>query len=237
MTRPILSAASLAAVPAGTTDADSAATPIQDIAGQTDFERIARVPAHTPEWTNPVAGDAGVSTVELFAWLGEATAYRTVADPAAGAARGGIGSGIAGGLAVGSGRSDAEASVSPGRAVRPDGSTVGNDPEWKYLNVRRYVAYLAESINQGIEWAVFEPDNEASWDNLRAAVSDLLLREWRSGALKGARPEEAFFVKCDRSTMTQDDLDNGRLVLLVGVATVRPAEFIILRFSHKMGES
>jgi hypothetical protein len=207
------------------------------MAGQTDFERIARVPTHTPEWTNPVAGDPGVSTVELFAWLGEATAYRTAANPAAGAAGGEAGSGSAGGLAVGSGRSNVEVSVSPGLALGPDGSTVGSDPEWKYLSVRRYVAYLTQSINQGIEWAVFEPNNEATWDNVRAAVSDLLLREWRSGALKGVRPEDAFFVKCDRSTMTQDDLDNGRLVLLVGVATVKPAEFIILRFSHKMGES
>jgi Phage tail sheath C-terminal domain len=237
MTRPILAASSLAAVPSSAPRVDGAAAASQGLAAQTDFERIARAPLpHTPDWTNPVASDPGVTSAQAFLWLGEVTDYRTAASATAGAAHGAIGSGRVGGLAVASGPADSGLSLSPGLAVRPDGSTVKNDVEWKYVNVRRYVAHLSESIGKGIESAAFEPNAEASWNNVRAAVSDLLLREWQSGALKGARPEEAFFVNCDRSTMTQDDLDNGRLVVLVGVATVKPAEFIILRFSHKMAD-
>lgn len=205
------------------------------MAGLTDFERIARAPiAHTPDWTNPVASDPGVASQEAFVRLNEAAACQTAADSAV---HGGRGRGSAGGLAAASGRQNAKFPESAGLAAKPDASTLSHDAEWKYVNVRRYLAHLTESIGRGIEWAVFEPNSEASWEKVRAAVSDLLLREWQGGALKGARPEEAFFVKCDRSTMTQDDLDNGRLVLLVGVATVKPAEFIILRFSHKTAES
>jgi phage tail sheath protein FI len=115
--------------------------------------------------------------------------------------------------------------------MRPDGRTLGSDPELKYVTLQRYFTYLNESIGKGIQFAVFEPDGEALWQNVRASVSDFLFREWQGGALQGVRPEEAYFVKCDRSTMTQDDLDNGRLVILVGVATLRPSEFVILRIS------
>lgn len=113
----------------------------------------------------------------------------------------------------------------------PEARTLRSDPEFKYVNLRRYFADLNESISRAIQFAVFEPNGEALWDNVRTAVSDFLFNEWQRGALQGARPEEAYFVKCDRSTMTQDDLDHGRLVILVGVATVRPGEFVILRFS------
>jgi hypothetical protein len=119
-----------------------------------------------------------------------------------------------------------------GLAKRSDAAyALRSDPEFKYVNLRRYLAFLNESISKAIQFAVFEPNGEALWDNVRTAVSDFLFSEWQSGALPGARPEEAYFVKCDRSTMTQDDLDHGRLVLLVGVATVKPGEFVILRFS------
>ena len=111
------------------------------------------------------------------------------------------------------------------------GRTVASDPDFKYVDVRRYLAFLEESISQGIQFAAFEPNGEALWANVRTAVSDFLYTQWQNGSLVGTRPEEAFFVKCDRSTMTQNDLDNGRLVLLVGVATTRPAEFVTLRIT------
>jgi phage tail sheath protein FI len=107
--------------------------------------------------------------------------------------------------------------------------TVSSDPEWKYVNLRRYFAYLERSIDRGTQWAVFEPNGEALWENVRRTIYDFLLNEWVSGALLGEKPEKAFFVKCDRSTMTQNDLDNGRLICLIGVAPLRPAEFVIFR--------
>lgn len=108
----------------------------------------------------------------------------------------------------------------------------GADAEWKYLNLRRYFAYLEHSLERATRWAVFEPNSEVLWANLRRALEDLLLREWLAGKLAGVKPEQAFFVRCDRSTMTQADLDNGRLVCLIGIATLRPAEFVILRISQ-----
>ena len=110
--------------------------------------------------------------------------------------------------------------------------TISSDPEWKYVNIRRYFAYLEQSIERDTQWAVFEPNGEPLWDNVRRTVEDFLLKEWQMGALLGDKPEKAFFVKCDRSTMTQNDLDNGRLVCLIGVAPVRPAEFVIFRIGQ-----
>ena len=110
--------------------------------------------------------------------------------------------------------------------------TLSSDPEWRYVNVRRYFIYLEHSIDRGTQWTVFEPNGEELWATLRASISDFLLGEFRSGALAGDRPDEAFFVRCDRSTMTQDDIDNGRLVCLVGVAPVRPAEFVIIQIGR-----
>jgi phage tail sheath protein FI len=112
------------------------------------------------------------------------------------------------------------------------GWTLSEDPEWKYVKIRRYLAFLEASIDKGTQWAVFEPDAEPLWANVRRAVGDFLMNEWRSGALSGSTPEKGFFVKCDRSTMTQADLDQGRLICLVGVAVVRPAEFVIFRIGQ-----
>jgi uncharacterized protein len=120
-----------------------------------------------------------------------------------------------------------------GRGYRLWGArTISSDPEWKYVNLRRYFAYLERSIDRGTQWAVFEPNGERLWANVRRTVEDFLFNEWQSGALLGDKPEKAFFVKCDRSTMTQNDLDNGRLVCLVGVAPLRPAEFVIFRIGQ-----
>jgi uncharacterized protein len=110
--------------------------------------------------------------------------------------------------------------------------TISSDPEWKYVNLRRYFAYLERSIDVGTQWAVFEPNGELLWANVRRTISDFLLNEFQMGALLGDKPEKAFFVKCDRSTMTQNDLDNGRLVCLIGVAPLRPAEFVIFRIGQ-----
>ena len=121
----------------------------------------------------------------------------------------------------------------PGRGYRLWGArTISSDPEWKYVNLRRYFAYLEHSIDKGTQWAVFEPNGERLWDNVRRTIYDFMLNEWQNGALLGEKPEKAFFVRCDRSTMTQNDLDNGRLVCLIGLAPLRPAEFVIFRIGQ-----
>jgi len=120
-----------------------------------------------------------------------------------------------------------------GRGFRLWGArTVSSDPEWKYVNLRRYFAYLEHSIDKGTQWAVFEPNGEMLWANVRRTIEDFMLNEWQSGALLGDKPDKAYFVRCDRSTMTQNDLDNGRLICLIGVAPLRPAEFVIFRIGQ-----
>jgi uncharacterized protein len=124
-----------------------------------------------------------------------------------------------------------------GRGFRVWGARlISSDPEWKYVSDRRYFNYLESSIDRGTQWAVFEPNGEALWANVRQTISDFLYNEWRGGALLGTTPEEAFFVRCDRSTMTQNDLDNGRLICLIGVAIVKPAEFVIFRIGQKTAD-
>ena len=121
----------------------------------------------------------------------------------------------------------------PGRGFRLwSARLASSDPEFKYVNIRRYFAYLEHSIDRGTQWVVFEPNGEILWANLRRRIEDFLLLEWRSGALAGDKPESAFFVKCDRTTMTQNDLDTGRLICVVGVAPTRPAEFVIFRIGQ-----
>lgn len=120
-----------------------------------------------------------------------------------------------------------------GRGMRLWGArTISSDPEWKYVNLRRYFVYLERSIDRGTQWAVFEPNGEQLWANVRRTIEDFLLNEWQNGALLGDKPEKAYFVKCDRSTMSQNDLDNGRLIVLIGVAPLRPAEFVIFRIGQ-----
>ena len=126
----------------------------------------------------------------------------------------------------------------PGRGLRVWGARlISSDPEWKYVSDRRYFNYLEASIDRGTQWAVFEPNGEALWANVRQTISDFLLAEWRNGAMLGTTPEQAFFVRCDRSTMTQNDLDNGRLICLIGVAIVKPAEFVIFRIGQKTADA
>lgn len=126
----------------------------------------------------------------------------------------------------------------PGRGYRVWGArTASSDPEWKYVNVRRYFNYLEASIDRSTQWAVFEPNGERLWANIRETISQFLYNEWRNGALLGSKAEEAYFVRCDRSTMTQNDLDNGRLVCQIGVAALKPAEFVIFRIGQKTADA
>jgi hypothetical protein len=121
------------------------------------------------------------------------------------------------------------------RGIRLWGArTTSSDPEWKYLNVRRLFLFIEESIDQGTQWVVFEPNSDPTWAAVRRNISNFLLSVWRSGALMGKTPEEAFFVRCDYpTTMTESDIESGRLICVIGVAPVRPAEFVIFRISQK----
>lgn len=125
-----------------------------------------------------------------------------------------------------------------GRGSRVWGArTMSSDPEWKYVNVRRLFIFVEHSIDKATQWAVFEPNQERLWANIRRMVEDFLFVLWRDGALVGAKPEEAFFVRCDRTTMTQNDLDNGRMICLVGIAPSRPAEYVIFRVGQWTADS
>ena len=126
----------------------------------------------------------------------------------------------------------------PGRGIRVWGArTTSSDTLWKYVNVRRLFLFLEESIEEGTQWVVFEPNDEKLWARVKQTITQFLTRVWKDGALMGTTPEEAFFVKCDRTTMTQDDIDNGRLIVLIGVAPVKPAEFVIFRIAQWQGGS
>ncbi len=123
---------------------------------------------------------------------------------------------------------------SDGRGIRVWGArTMSSDPEWRYVNVRRLFLMVEESIDEGTQWVVFEPNEEKTWARVRQSVSNFLLTVWRSGALRGVTQEEAFFVNCDRTTMTEADIDAGRLICEVGIAPVKPAEFVIFRIQQK----
>lgn len=125
-----------------------------------------------------------------------------------------------------------------GRGYRLWGArTASSDPEWKYLNVRRYFAFLERSIERGTQWAVFENNGEALWGKIRRTIEDFLFNEWSQHHLFGSKPDQAYFVRCDRTTMTQSDFDNGRLICLIGVAPLRPAEFVIFRIGQKTADA
>ncbi len=120
-----------------------------------------------------------------------------------------------------------------GRGIRVWGArTMSSDPMWKYVNVRRLFIFVEESIDKGTQWVVFEPNDETTWSAVVRSITGFLTTVWRSGALMGTTAAEAFFVKCDRTTMTSDDIDNGRLICLIGIAPVKPAEFVIFRISQ-----
>ena len=126
----------------------------------------------------------------------------------------------------------------PGQGIRVWGArTVSSDPSWRYVNVRRLFIFIEESIRANTNWAVFEPNDEVLWTRVQRTISVFLEGLWRGGSLSGTSPEEAFFVNIGHDTMTQDDIDNGRLVCVIGVAPVKPAEFVIFRISQKTADS
>ncbi|MBO9606503.1 MAG: phage tail sheath family protein [Paenibacillaceae bacterium] len=125
----------------------------------------------------------------------------------------------------------------PGQGIRVWGArTASSNGLWKYVNVRRLFIFLEESIKNGTSWVVFEPNDEQLWARVQRTIDAFLTRVWRDGALMGASPAEAFYINIGRSTMTQDDIDNGRLICVIGVAPVKPAEFVIFRFTQKTRE-
>ncbi len=128
---------------------------------------------------------------------------------------------------------------SENRGLRIYGArVVTSDPEWKYINVRRLLLFIEQSLDTGLQWAVFEPNEQPLWDTVKQSITGFLTTVWRSGALEGAKREEAFFVNIGYGvTMTQDDIDNGRLIVEVGVAPVKPAEFVIVHISQKTREA
>jgi uncharacterized protein len=122
-----------------------------------------------------------------------------------------------------------------GRGILVWGSrTTSDDSLWKYINVRRTTIYLEQSIDKGTEWVTFEPHDEITWTMVKQAVQEFLVREWKDGVLLGKKQEEAFFVRCDRTTMTQADIDNEKLIIEVGVALMRPEEFTIFHVVQQM---
>jgi len=124
-----------------------------------------------------------------------------------------------------------------GQGIRVWGArTCSSNGLWKYVNVRRLFIFLEESIKNGTNWVVFEPNDEQLWARVHRTIDAFLTRVWRDGALMGASPSEAFYINIGRSTMTQDDIDNGRLICVIGVAPVKPAEFVIFRITQKTRE-
>jgi phage tail sheath protein FI len=122
----------------------------------------------------------------------------------------------------------------PGRGIRLWGArTMTSDALWKYVSVRRLFIFLERSIYEGTQWVVFEPNDDRLWARVIDTIRLFLRGQWRLGALFGRTEQEAFFITCDRTTMTQDDILNGRLICEIGIAPVRPAEFVIFRiFQH-----
>jgi hypothetical protein len=123
-----------------------------------------------------------------------------------------------------------------GRGIRIWGArTLSSDPSWKYVNVRRLFNYLEESILQGTQWAVFEPNDNALWAKMRRTIASFLTNEWRKGALFGLNPDQAFYVKCDEETNPPEIVDVGQVICEIGVAPVKPAEFVVFRLAQFSG--
>jgi phage tail sheath protein FI len=121
----------------------------------------------------------------------------------------------------------------PGRGIRVWGArTLSSDPAWRYLNVRRLFNFIEGSILVGTQWVVFEPNDLDLWQRIRRTISSFLLRLWRDGALFGATPDEAYYVKCDSETNPPDVVDAGQVIVEIGIAPVKPAEFVVFRLAQ-----
>jgi len=126
----------------------------------------------------------------------------------------------------------------PGRGIRVWGArTITSNALWKYVSVRRLFIFLERSIYEGTQWVVFEPNDDRLWARVIDTIRLFLRSQWRLGALFGRTEQEAFFITCDRSTMSQDDILNGRLICEIGIAPVRPAEFVIFRIFQNTAEA
>ena len=127
----------------------------------------------------------------------------------------------------------------PGRGQRVWGArTVSSDSNFRYINVRRIFNFIEQSIDEGTQFVVFEPNDPQLWSRVRQTINNFLNTQWRAGMLEGRVAEEAYFVACDRGvTMTQDDIENGRLICEVGIAPVFPAEFVIFRIQKFTADS
>jgi hypothetical protein len=126
--------------------------------------------------------------------------------------------------------------VFPGRGIRIWGArTLSSDAAWRYLNVRRLFNFIEESVLEGTQWVVFEPNDLDLWQRIRRTISAFLLGVWRDGALFGATPEEAFYVKCDSETNPPDVVDRGQVICEIGIAPVKPAEFVVFRIAQFSG--
>ncbi len=126
----------------------------------------------------------------------------------------------------------------PGQGIRVWGArTLSGDSSWKYVNVRRLFIFIEETIKANTNWVVFEPNTPELWNRVRNTIEGFLLTLWSEGALAGDSASEAFFCEIGASTMTKDDIDNGRLICVIGVAPVKPAEFVIFRITQKTSES
>jgi phage tail sheath protein FI len=157
--------------------------------------------------------------------------------------------GVAGALATATNVSDVEQDLLnpinvdvirtvPGSGIVVWGArTIGSDPGWRYIPVRRMAIFLRVSIYYGIQWAVFEPNDEPLWASLRLNIRAFMLTQFRAGAFQGSKPDDAFFVLCDSTTTTQQDIDNGVVNILVGFAPLKPAEFVVLKLSQKVNQS
>ncbi|UUZ78910.1 phage tail sheath subtilisin-like domain-containing protein [Paenibacillus sp. P26] len=123
-----------------------------------------------------------------------------------------------------------------GQGIRVWGArTLSSNGLWKYVNVRRLFIFVEGSIKNGTNWVVFEPNDEKLWARVQRTIDAFLTRVWKDGALAGTSPAEAYYIQIGRSTMTQDDIDNGRLICVIGIAPVKPAEFVVFRITQKTG--
>jgi phage tail sheath protein FI len=122
----------------------------------------------------------------------------------------------------------------PGQGIRIWGArTLSSDARWRYINVRRLFSNIEESILQGTNWIVFEPNDDTLWRQIKRDINAFLTVVWRSGALFGGTPEEAFYIKCDEETNPKELRDLGYCVIEVGIAPVKPAEFVVFKISQK----
>ena len=111
-----------------------------------------------------------------------------------------------------------------------------NASEWKYISVRRTALYIEESLYQGLKWVVFEPNDEPLWAQIRLNVGAFMNNMFRLGAFQGQTPRDAYFVKCDHETTTQNDVDLGVVNIIVGFAPLKPAEFVIIKIEQIAGQ-